>query len=265
MATDTLPLSVAIITKNEEERLADCLASVAMAAEVVVVDSGSIDRTVEIAKMFGAQVYHEEWQGFGRQKQKAIDYCTQPWVLVLDADERVSPELVAEIQEVIGGASPAAAWSMPRKNYFCGHWLRHAGWWPDRVVRLFRRGTGKMSDRMVHESVMVTGVVAEFHSPLVHFTHRDLAQTLEKINHYSTAGAEELRRRGVQGSVSKAIFRAGWAFISSYFLRAGLLDGVPGLVQALTNAVNTLFKYLKLWELQQQGSLPGDRPGQGGV
>ena len=260
MGLDSLPLSVAIITKNEEERLPDCLASVAKAVEVVVVDSGSVDRTVEIAQSFGAHVYHEEWSGFGLQKQKAIDYCTQPWVLVLDADERLTPELVNEIGEVLTQSSGVAAWSIPRKNYFCGHWLRHAGWWPDRVVRLFRRESARMSDRIVHESLIVNGMVAELHSPLLHFTNRDLAQTLNKINQYSSAGAEELAQRGVHGSVAKALARASWAFFNCYFLRAGILDGAPGLIQAQTHAVNTLFKYLKLWELQQHGSLSGKHP-----
>jgi len=262
---DSLPLSVAIITKNEEERLPECLASVSMAAEVVVVDSGSVDRTVEIAQTFGAWAYHEQWLGFGRQKQKAIDYCTQPLVLVLDADERVTPELADEIARILAGSTATAAWSMPRMTFFYGHWLRHAGWWPDRVIRLFRRGTARMSERMVHESLIVDGAVAELRSPLLHFTHRDLAQTLAKINRYSTAGAEELVRRWVRGSVVKAVVRAGWAFINSYFLRAGLLDGGPGLVQVMTNTVNTLFKYLNLRELQKDSLLLGDRHGRGGV
>ncbi len=265
MGIDVLPLSVAIITRNEEARLPGCLASVAMAAEVVVVDSGSVDRTVEIARKFGARVYHEEWPGFGRQKQKAIDYCTQPWVLVLDADERVSPELEAEIRGLLAGSTMVAAWSIPRKNFFCGHWLRHAGWWPDRVIRLFRRGMARMSDRIVHESLLVNGPVAELGSPLLHFTNRDLSHTLSKINQYSSAGAEELARRGVRGSVTKAVLRAIWAFLNGYFLRAGFLDGGPGLVQAITHAVNTLFKYLKLWELQQQVNLSGNRSEQGDV
>jgi hypothetical protein len=260
MGLDSLPLSVAIITRNEEVRLPECLASTVMAAEVVVVDSGSSDRTVEIAQTFGAKVYHENWSGFGLQKQKAIDHCTQPWVLVLDADERLTPELMTEICGALAQSGSVAAWSIPRKNYFCGHWLRHAGWWPDRVVRLFRRGSARMSERMVHESLIVTGPVAALHSPLLHYTNWDLTQTLTKINHYSSAGAEELDRRGVRGSVVKAGVRAAWAFFNCYFLRAGILDGAPGLVQAQTHAVNTLFKYLKLWELQHQDRQSGKHP-----
>lgn len=265
MSGEALPLSVAIITKNEEELLADCLASVAMAAEIVVVDSHSVDRTVEIAQGFGARVYLEEWQGFGRQKQKAIDHCTQPWILVLDADERVSSGLAAEIRELLGsGPGSVVAWSVPRQNFFCGSWLRHAGWWPDRVVRLFRRGSARMSDRLVHETLVVDGPISELHFPLIHLTSRDLSQTLTKINHYSSAGAQELQQRGMRGSVGKAVLRASWAFFDGYFRRLGLLDGGPGLAQALTSAVYTLFKYLKLWELQRKTGLPDDPPGRSG-
>ncbi|MFZ5773921.1 MAG: glycosyltransferase family 2 protein [Thermodesulfobacteriota bacterium] len=254
MAAEPLPLSVAIITRNEEARLPDCLASVAFASEVVVVDSGSSDRTVEIANRFGARVHSEPWRGFGRQKQLAIERCTQPWVLVLDADERVSLELAAELRALFAASPTASAWSMPRKNYFCGHWLRHAGWWPDRVVRLFRRGKARMNDRLVHEALEVDGPVAELAGPLLHLTNRDLAHTLAKINQYSSAGAEELARRGERGSVGKALARAAWAFLHGYILRLGLLDGAAGLAQALAHAVNTLFKYLKLWERQQRGN-----------
>lgn len=252
-----LPLSVAIITHNEEGRLPDCLASVAFASEVVVVDSGSSDRTVAIAQAAGARVYSEPWHGFGRQKQLAIDHCTQPWILVLDADERVTPRLAEEIRATLCDPSPKAAYSLPRKNLFCGRWLKHAGWWPDRVVRLFQQGKAKMSERLVHEALQVDGPVADLEAPLLHYTNRDLAQTLAKINRYSSAGAEELHRRGVRGSLPLALARMTWAFVNNYLFRLGLLDGGPGLVQALTDAVNTLFKYLKLWEIGQDRD---DRP-----
>jgi hypothetical protein len=245
------PLSVAIITNNEEYRLVACLESVSFAAEIIVVDSGSTDMTVEIAKRFGAEVYHESWRGFGRQKQSAINHCTQPWILVLDADERVTSELAVEIQTVITSSPSCCSFRIPRKNLFCGRWLKHAGWWPDRVVRLFRKGSARMSDRLVHESLMVDGNVAELRFPLLHYTNRDLRQTLEKINLYSSAGAEELHKRGVSASLSMAMTHTAWSFVNNYVIRLGMLDGGPGLVQAMTDAVNTLFKYLKLWEMGQ--------------
>ncbi|MDG4476287.1 glycosyltransferase family 2 protein [Thiovibrio frasassiensis] len=251
MSTEKLPLSVAIITKDEEDRLAECLASVAFAAEVVVVDSDSTDRTVEIAREFGAVVHVEPWQGFGRQKQLAIDRCRHDWVLVLDADERVSPEAQVEIGEVLAAGS-SVAYSFPRKNYFCGRWLKHAGWWPDRVVRLFRKDSARMSERAVHESLEVHGPVGELRQPLIHYANKGLAQTLSKVNHYSSAGAEELFAQGKSASVVKALLRAAWSFLHGYVLRGGFLDRGEGFIMAVSDFMNVFFKYAKLRELQRQ-------------
>ena len=251
MPRDKLPLSVAIITRNEEDRLPECLASVAFAAEVVVVDSGSTDRTVEIAREFGAVVYVEPWQGFGRQKQLAIDRCRHDWVLVLDADERVGAEAQWEIREVLATGS-SVAYSFPRKNYFCGRWLRHAGWWPDRVVRLFRKDSARMSERAVHESLEVHGPVSALRQPLIHYANKDLAQTLSKVNHYSSAGANELFAQGKTASVTKALLRAAWSFLHSYIIRGGFLDRGEGFIMAVSDFMNVFFKYAKLRELQKQ-------------
>lgn len=252
MPESKLPVSVAIITLNEEERLYDCLESVNFAQEVVVVDSGSSDRTVDTAKSFGAKVFVEPWQGFGRQKQLAIDYCNQPWILVLDADERVSPELALELTSVLASKASCAAYSVPRKNFFCGRWIRHAGWWPNRIVRLFQKGRARMSDRLVHEGLEVDGTVGDLNGPLVHYANRDLSQTLEKINRYSSAGAEELYKKGVTSSVCKAVLRAKWGFVHNYLLRGGFLDGPEGFVLAVTDAVNIFFKYVKLREMHKK-------------
>jgi glycosyltransferase involved in cell wall biosynthesis len=251
MPSNKLPLSVAIITKNEETRLPECLASVSFAAEVVVVDSDSTDRTVEIARAFGAVVHVEPWQGFGRQKQLAIDHCRHDWVLVLDADERVGSEAQAEIREALV-AGTCVAYSFPRKNYFCGRWLKHAGWWPDRVVRLFRKDSARMSERAVHESLEVHGPVGILRQPLVHYANKDLAQTLDKVNHYSSAGANELFARGETASVVKALLRAAWSFLHGYILRGGFLDRGEGFVMAVSDFMNVFFKYAKLRELRKQ-------------
>lgn len=249
MRTDKVPLSVAIITKNEEERLPECLASVSFADEVVVVDSGSTDRTVEIARAFGAAVYAETWQGFGRQKQLAIDRCHNPWVLVLDADERVGAEAQEEIRRVVAGSGASVAYSFPRQNFFSGRWIRHMGWWPDRVVRLFKKEHGWVSPHLVHESVLVDGPVGELANPIIHLTNRDLHHTLEKINAYSTAGAEELFLQGRKASVFTPILRFAWTFVHNYFFRLGFLDGSQGLVVALSDAVNRFYKFAKLNEM----------------
>lgn len=240
-------LSVAIITLNEEERLAECLASVAFADEVVVVDSGSTDRTVAIAEAHGAKVIRQEWLGFGRQKQFAIDRCCNQWVLVLDADERIPPETAREIETVL--RQPAfAAYSLPRQNFFCGRWLKRAGWWPDRVVRLFDKAKARMSDRLVHEGLVVDGPVGALLGAIVHHANRDLSHTLAKINSYSSAGAAELAKAGRRGSLVRATGRASWAFVHNYLVRRGFLDGREGFLQAVCDAVNIFFKYAKLWE-----------------
>ena len=251
MPSNKLSLSVAIITKNEEDRLPECLASVSFAAEVVVVDSGSTDRTVAIAREFGAVVYEEAWQGFGRQKQLAIDRCSHDWVLVLDADERVTAEARQEISEVLATGS-CVAYSFPRKNYFCGRWLKHAGWWPDRVVRLFRKDSARMSQRSVHESLEVHGPVGNLQHPLIHFANNGLEQTLNKVNHYSSAGAKELFAQGKTASITKALLRAAWAFFYNYILRGGFLDRGEGFVVAVSDFMNVFFKFAKLRELQKQ-------------
>ncbi|HIJ91454.1 MAG: glycosyltransferase family 2 protein [Desulfobulbaceae bacterium] len=251
MHTEKLPLSVAIITKNEEDRLSECLDGVSFAAEVVVVDSGSTDKTVEIARAFGAVVYEEPWQGFGRQKQLAIDRCSHDWVLVLDADERIEAEARQEIGEALATGS-SVAYSFPRKNYFCGCWLKHAGWWPDRVVRLFRKDSARMSERAVHESLEVHGPVGALRHPLIHYANKSLEQTLSKVNLYSSAGAEELFSQGKTASAAKAFLRAGWSFFYNYILRGGFLDKGDGFIMAVSDFMNVFFKYAKLRELRKQ-------------
>jgi len=245
-------LSVAIITYNEEERLPACLASIQdLADEVVVVDSGSTDRTQQIARQYGARMIDHPWEGFGRQKQFAVDQCRYRWVLILDADERLTPEAVDEIRAVL--AAPAfSAYSLPRKNLFCGRWLRHAGWWPDRVVRLFDKKRAQLTDRLVHEAVEASGPVGTIAAPIVHLANRDLSHTIDKINRYSTAGARQLAAAGRRANLLTATGRALWAFVGDYLLRRGFLDGAPGFLQAVCNAVNVFFKYAKLWELHRR-------------
>ncbi|MBK7552004.1 MAG: glycosyltransferase family 2 protein [Syntrophaceae bacterium] len=254
-----MPLSVAIITKNEAANLTGCLESVAFAGQVVVVDSGSDDGTPEIARGFGCDVFIEDWKGFGRQKQAAIDRCREPWVLVLDADERIPPETQAAIRAVVSaGGEAAQGYSFPRKNFFQGRWIRHMGWWPDRITRLFRRGMGRMTDVPVHEAVEVDGRVVPLESPIEHFTESRLSEVLKKIDRYSTLAAEEAFREGRRSSVWGALARAELTFIQNYVLRLGFLDGSQGLVLSVTDAVNKFFKYAKLSELNRQKDGSGE-------
>lgn len=245
-----LPISIAIITKNEERNLLACLQSVAFAEQVVVVDSGSTDDTIKIATNFGCDVYVESWRGFGPQKQFAIDHCRNEWILVLDADERIPGDTAQAIKNIVlNPQTVATGFSFPRKNFFQGKWIKHAGWWPDRVTRLFKKGHGRMTDAMVHESLVVDGFVEALVYPIEHFTESDLSKILQKIDYYSTLGAEEAFKEGKTSSVWSAALRANFAFFYNYIVRGGFLDGHQGLILACTDAINKFFKYAKLAEM----------------
>ena len=249
-----IPLSVAIITKDEAANLPNCLKSLYFAAQIVVVDSGSTDDTVKIASDFGCNVFVESWRGgFGAQKQFAIDQCLQPWILVLDADERIPPDTASKIKQIISGPDiKAAGYSFPRKNFFQGRWIRHAGWWPDQIIRLFQKNLGHMTTATVHEAIEVNGSVEALAVPIEHFTESKLSSILLKIDQYSTLGAEEAFNEGKTASIWSAALRAELAFLQNYILRCGFLDGAPGLTLAVTDAVNKFFKYAKLAELNKQ-------------
>lgn len=251
---EKLPLSVAIITLNEADNLPACLQSVAFAAQIVVVDSGSNDDTVRIAEDFGCEVFRQPWLGgFGTQKQFALDRCRQPWVLLLDADERVPPESAEAIEAILTNPAPAVAgYSFPRKNFFQGRWIRHAGWWPNRIVRLFRKDLGSMTEAPVHEAVTVKGVIEELDVPLEHYTESRLSRLLLKLDRYTTLGADAAFASGQRASAWSAVFRAALAFFQNYFLRLGILDGSQGLTLAATEAVSKFFKYAKVAELCRQ-------------
>jgi len=251
--TGKIPISVAIIAKNEQSNLPDCLKSVMFAEQIVVVDSGSTDDTVRIARELGCDVFIESWRGgFGAQKQYAIDQCRHPWILVLDADERIPQETASVIEKVVSErTNQAFGYSFPRKNYFQGKWIKHAGWWPDRVVRLFQRNLGHMTTATVHESVEICGRIEALDVPIEHYTESRLANILQKIDKYSSLGAEEAFGEGRTASVWSAAFRAKLTFFQDYFLRLGFLDGSQGFMLAVTDAVNKFFKYAKLSEMNR--------------
>lgn len=242
-------VSAILITRNEEVNIGECLASLAFAREIVVVDSGSEDATARIAEAAGARVVHTtDWPGFGAQKNRALAEASQPWVLSIDADERVTPELREEILRVVNaqGRQPDA-WDMPRHSSYCGQFMNHSGWYPDRVLRLFRRGTARFSDDVVHERVLPTGPIGHLRNHLLHISYRDLETVLEKLNRYSTAGAEKLLQNGRRGSLGSAILHGLWAFLRTYVLQRGFLDGRLGFVLAVSVAEGTYYRYLKLW------------------
>lgn len=230
-----------------------CLRSVMFADQIVVLDSGSTDDTVQIARSLGAEVsVSTDWQGFGIQKNRALALTTSDWVLSLDADERVTPELQVEIMACL--QAPAFdVYSFPRLSSYCGQYIRHSGWYPDRVSRLFRRTAARFSEDLVHEKVLTQGSTGQLRSHLLHESFRSFEAVLDKANRYSTAGAQSLLNKGKTGSVGKAIMRGLWAFIRTYFLRLGFLDGKMGLILAISNAEGTYYRYLKLWLLLREG------------
>jgi glycosyltransferase involved in cell wall biosynthesis len=247
-------LSVTIITKNEAHAIADCLRSVAWADEIIVVDSGSIDDTVNICQQFGAKVtVTDDWPGFGQQKNRALALATQPWVLSIDADERVTPELQEEIKRIIT-ANANASYRMPRSSSYCGQFIQHSGWSPDYVTRLFKKGYGKFSDDLVHERLLTEHPALTLKSSLLHISYVNLEEVLDKVNRYSTAGAAMSLSRGKSATLGKAIRHGIWAFIRTYFIRLGFLDGKMGFVLAFSNAETTYYRYLKLALLPQQNS-----------
>src|SRR5712691_7581135 len=249
-----MSLSVAIITQNEEQTIRGCLESVSWADEIIVVDSGSTDNTVAICKELGAKVLVMDWQGFGPQKNRALTLATGDWVLSLDADERVSHELRNEIQSAITTRGKHVAFRMARSSSYCGRVMRHSGWWPDYVTRLFKRGHARFSDDLVHERLIVEGKTATLKQSLRHEAFRDLEQVLQKLNSYSSAGAAMLSQRDGKASLASAVGHGLWTFIRTYFLRAGFLDGREGFMLAVSNAEGAYYRYLKAMLLQEKNA-----------
>jgi glycosyltransferase involved in cell wall biosynthesis len=240
-------LSLIVIARNEEAAIGRCLGSVAFADEIVVVDNDSSDKTVDVARSFRARVIKApDWPGFGPQKNRALKAATGDWVLSLDADEWVGPALSAAIKRVIADPGAADGYEMPRRSRFRGMVVRHSGWWPDHVLRLFRRERGRFTDDPVHERLMVDGRVERIRAPIDHDAIADAADAREKASRYGAIAAAELFRKGVRSSSLKAVLHAAWAFFNTYVVRAGVLDGRAGLGVALYNARYAYEKYSRL-------------------
>ena len=245
-------LSIAIITLNEQANLPDCLASVAFADEIVVVDGGSHDRTCDIARAAGARVIDApDWQGFGVQKNRAIDACSGDWVLSIDADERVPEKLRGEILSAL--REPAFdVYEIPRCSYYCGRFMRHSGWWPDRVRRVFRRGTARFSNAPVHESLQTDRVIGRLQNPIEHWSFRTMEQVLDKVNRYSSLSAPVVLARGRPPTLATAILHGAAAFFRTYVLKRGFLDGSHGFMLAVSNAEGSYYRYVKAMLLGRQ-------------
>jgi glycosyltransferase involved in cell wall biosynthesis len=247
-------LSVILITRNEEANLADCLASLeGIAQQIVVVDTNSSDRTLEIAKNYGAVIAQPaDWPGFGPQKGRALALATGDWVLSLDADERLTPTLRSEILAAIHHSAHVNCFAIPRLSWYCGRFIRHSGWNPDYVDRLFKRGTARFSDDLVHERLIPNGQVAKLENPMLHFSFMNYSQVLQKLDRYSTASAEQAFAKGKTSNPMQAVLHGVWAFTRTYFIRAGFLDGPQGFALAISNGQGTYYRYMKLWQLHQE-------------
>lgn len=238
-------LSVIIITKNEAANIRECLESVAWADEVIVLDSGSSDGTAEICRQMNAQLHAADWPGFGPQKNRALSFATREWILSIDADERVTPALKSQLIDAMQHGSKDGYY-VPRLSQFCGRFIRHCGWYPDYVLRLFRRQKGRFSDDVVHERVILDGSAGRLSSPLLHFSYQNEADVRRKTEQYASAGAMQMYKSGKTATLIDAPLRAFWAFVRTYFLRMGFLDGLAGFNIARMNGRTTYLKYRQL-------------------
>ena len=246
-----MPFSVVIITRDAGLQLEACLGSASFADEILVVDSGSTDQTLEIAQTMGARIIEKDWLGFGRQKQFAVDEAKNDWVLCLDADERVSDVLKSAILAELA-APRANAFTMARRNRFLGRWLRHGEGYPDLSLRLFHRRHARWSEDAVHEKVVSDAPAVRLSGDLLHDSAESLEKYLEKQNRYTTLQAKQLLSDGRKAGFGHLLFSPLLRFLKFYFLRLGFLDGLPGLIHISIGCMNSFNKYAKLMALTKQ-------------
>ena len=244
-------LSVTIITKNEEDRVGDAIRSVQFSDEIIVLDSGSCDGTVALCRSLGARVVETDWPGYVSQKNRALEYVTHEWVLSIDADERVTPELAKDIQKTLAKEVSVDGFMVNRRQWYLGRWIRHCGWYPDRRVRLFRRSRSKWSGTDPHDYIEVNGTSGVLTGDLIHYPYRDLSDHLDTINRYSTIFAREAYSQGRRTHWWDLIFRPPIFFVRRFILSRGFLDGLHGLLVCSMGAFYVLSRWMKLFELQR--------------
>jgi glycosyltransferase involved in cell wall biosynthesis len=251
---ETMEISVVIITRNEEKRLDAALKSVAdIAAEIVIVDSFSTDDTLKIARKYSKRVYRREWTDYADQKNYANSKASFPWILSLDADERLSADLRSEILELMEIEPQADAFSMPRQVFYLGRWIRHSGWYPDRKTRLFRKEKCRWEGEYVHERLIVDGKTQKLHCPIHHFTYQDVRDHLDRINSFSGLGAQKLYARKKKCRWYHLVFLPLFRFLKSFLGKAGFLDGYAGFVIAVLHGYAVFVRYVKLREIWKKG------------
>jgi glycosyltransferase involved in cell wall biosynthesis len=246
-----LPVSLVVVTLNEEANIERCLRSVPFASDVVVVDSFSTDRTVEIAQKLGARVLQEKWRGYGAQKAFAVSQAKNDWILSLDADEALSPELQQEILEKFKSLKPEVGYEIPRRSYHLGRWINHGGWYPDAQLRLFNRQYSQWSQDALHEKVQVKSK-ERFSNDMLHWVFEDLSDQVLTNDKYSSLGAGNLAGAGKSFSLLKLIFKPWTKFVECYFLKLGFLDGLPGFIIAVGAGYSIFLRHAKLWEIHMR-------------
>lgn len=245
-----LPISVVIITLNEEAHIERCIRSVPFADDIVVVDSFSADRTVEIAEKCGARVFKEKWKGFGPQKAFATEQAKNPWIISLDADEALSPELAAEIVESFSDLDPEAGYLFPRKSHHLGRWIEHGGWYPDYQLRLYNKTKSQWNSASLHEKVEVKKIL-KMKRDLLHWVFDNLSDQVITNDRYSTLGAKQLAEAHERFSYLKMIFKPFGKFVETYFVKRGFQDGLPGFIISVGAAYSLFLKFAKLWEIER--------------
>lgn len=252
-------ISVFVPVLNEEDKIADALQSVQWADEIVVVDTGCTDRTIDIARQYDCRIEHLNFEGFGNLRNASVSLCKHNWILSIDADERVTPDLQREILDKVRDNGSLDAYFIPRRNFFMNRWIKHCGWYPDYCQpKLFRKGALTYHQDMVHEGFDVHGKVGHLKNDVLHYSFRDLSQVILKMDHYSTLGMQKLEQQGKQASMASALLHGIGAFLRIYIFKLGLLDGWPGFVIALGNFEGTFYRYSKLAEHYREQSHSAD-------
>ncbi len=241
-------ITAVIIVKNEEHQIMDCLQSLGWVDEIVVVDTGSTDRTVELAGRFASRVCKIEFKGYGDAKNYGVHMATGEWILSLDADERISPQLREEIEETLKREGDREGYYIPRKPFFLGKPIFHGGWYPAYVLRLFKRGEGFFNSRKVHEDVKLSGRVAYLKNHILHYTDPNLSHYLDKLNSYTSLAADELFSRHQSFRLFRLLCNPPFMFFKMYFFKLGFLDGMHGFLLAIFSTFHVFIKYAKLWE-----------------
>ena len=250
-------LSAVLVTLNEEANVVDCFKSLSFADEIVVVDSQSVDSTVELARKFTDKVYQVRFEGYGKLKNDATAKASCDWVLSIDADERVSPQLAEEIVAIVRASDSHSGYLIPRRTFFLGRWMMHGGWYPGHVLRLFRKDLGTFNDVLVHERVTVNGEVGKLKGDLLHYSDPNLKHYLAKLDKFTSLSAQSLYEKGRRARVGDLLFRPVFMFLKMYFFKRGFLDGMQGLILSLLSAVHVLVKYAKLWEMWRTSRAQG--------